>query len=120
MMSTRKVSGIFIIFLVSIFLVGGSNEFQITTDVKDQRSPAIYGDIVVWVDERNGNEDIYGYYLSTQEEFPITTEPHDQSSPAIYQDIVVWADTRNGNTDIYGFNLLTQKEFQITNNPHTQ
>ena len=91
----KRVSGIFIVLLFSVLLVEGSNEFQITTNEKNQRSPEIYGDIVVWVDERNGNEDIYGYNLSTQEEFPITTEPHGQSSPAIYQDIVVWADTRN-------------------------
>jgi len=38
-------------------------EFQITTDSHDQYCPALYGNIVVWTDERNGNADIYGFNL---------------------------------------------------------
>jgi beta propeller repeat protein len=95
-------------------------EFQITTDINDQSLPAIYGDMVVWQDDRNGNSDIYGYNLKTQEEFQITTDINDQSLPAIYGDMVVWQDDRNGNSDIYGYNLKTQEEFQITSNESEQ
>ncbi|MGD2250398.1 MAG: hypothetical protein PVF58_18535, partial [Candidatus Methanofastidiosia archaeon] len=61
--------------------------------------------IVVWQDDRNGNTDIYGYNLKTQEEFQITTDESEQSSPAIYGNFVVWQDKRNGNSDIYGTQL---------------
>jgi beta propeller repeat protein len=96
------------------------SEFQITDDPFYQSRPAIYQDIVVFLDDRNGNYDIYGYNLSTKEEFPITTDKSDQSFPAIYENIVVWYDERNGNADIYGYNLSTKEEFQITTNVSDQ
>jgi len=111
---------------LSLFSVKGSDVFQITTDSPNQYNPAIYESIVVWEDLRNGNKDIYGYDMSTQEEFPICTDPRDQSSPVIYGDIVVWEDTRNrSNTceqcrDIYGYNMSTQEEFPICTDPHDQ
>jgi beta propeller repeat protein len=95
-------------------------EFPIVTYRYDQIYPAIYGDIVVWKDERNGNEDIYGYNLETGQEFPVTTHLSDQSRPAVYNDIIVWDDERNGNSDIYGYNLSTGQEFQITEDPSGQ
>ncbi len=89
-------------------------EFRITTDENDQDSPAIYGDIVVWTDDRNGNPDIFGYNLSTGEEFQITQDLHDQVDSAIYGDIVVWTNYDNQNWDIHGYNLSTGEEFPIT------
>ncbi|KYK31900.1 MAG: hypothetical protein HXS48_03920 [Theionarchaea archaeon] len=67
--------------------------------------PAIHEDIVVWTDCRNGNPDIYGFNLLTEQEFLITTNESCQSSPAIHGDIVVWEDDRNGNYDIYGADI---------------
>ncbi len=113
-----------IIVLIGIFyitfFVRGSYEFQITSNESGQGAPEIYGNIVVWTDDRNGNLDIYGYNLSTKEEFQITTDPYDQESPAIYGDIVVWEDYRNVYADIYGYNLKTKEEFQITTDEDNQ
>ena len=92
------------------------SEERITTEEGDQYDPAIYGDIVVWYDYRNGNNDIYGRNIRTMaEEFPICTDDGDQYDPAIYGDIVVWQDDRNGNInpDIWGYNLKTKEEFPI-------
>ena len=78
------------------------SEERITTDTKDQDDPAIYGDIVVWQDERNDFGDIWGYNLKTKEEFQITTDSNSQYYPAIYCDRVVWEDDRNDyQYDIY-------------------
>jgi beta propeller repeat protein len=65
-------------------------------------SPVIYGDIVVWMDFRNGNGDIYGYNLKTGEEFAICTAPGYQQNPAIYGNIVVWEDDRDEVANTYG------------------
>ncbi len=95
-------------------------EIPTTTRKGDQQFPAIFENYVVWQDNRNGNWDIYGYNISTDQEFRITTSTHDQKSPSIYEDIVVWMDNRNGNWDIYGYDMVRSREFQITANPYSQ
>ena len=93
-------------------------EFQITTNPFDQSHPALYNNIVVFQDNRNGNWDIYGYDLVTGKEFPICTDPYDQQNPAIYETIVVWDEFRHGADDrIYGYNLSTHEKFLIVKGP---
>lgn len=71
-------TGVILVFtcvLVHPLCVGSvkdSSEFQITSELHDQKWPAIYENIVVWMDSRNGNWDIYGFNLATGEEFQIT------------------------------------------------
>ena len=86
-----------------------AEELAICTDAADQFEPAVSGDIVVWIDERNGNKDIYGFNLATDTEFAVCTDPADQLEPAISGDIVVWTDERNGNKDIYSVILSFQQ-----------
>ena len=88
-------------------------EFPICTQGSSQYHPAIYGNVVVWQDDRNGNPDIYGYDLSTTTEFPICTQGSSQIVPEIYGNIVVLMDYRNGKPDIYGYDLSTTTEFPI-------
>lgn len=76
--------------------------------------------VVVWIDWRNKDRDIYGYDLSTQTEFAICTAPGDQESPATNGNIVVWADSRRGGSDIYGYDLSTKTEFPICTNEEAQ
>ena len=68
---------------------------------------AISGDRAVWVDNRNGNTDIYMYDLATQTEVQITTNTAGQMYPAISGDKIVWSDGRNGGWDIYMYDLYT-------------
>ena len=89
-------------------------EYQITTNKSNQMQPAIYGDTIVWKDERNGNSDIYMYDLSTSNETQITTRESYEFSPDIYRDRIIWTDLRHGNEGIYMYNLSTKKETQIT------
>ena len=49
-----------------------NTEIRITTDGASQWYPDIFGDIVVWHDNRNGPYDIYIYNLSTNMEIQIT------------------------------------------------
>ncbi|MFA5056295.1 MAG: hypothetical protein WC562_09060, partial [Dehalococcoidia bacterium] len=84
----------------------------ITTNSASQWMPAVSGDIIVWMDNRNGSWqngiwDIYGYNITTDTEFPICVDSASQRHPAISGDIVVWEDGRNRNgnynSDIYGY-----------------
>ncbi len=96
----------------------------VCANIYEQRDVAIYGDTVVWKDYRNdtgnGDRNIFGYRLSTEEEFQITTEKHNQFQPAIYENTVVWVDMRDGVSTIYGKNIETGREFTIAPDGNAQ
>jgi len=75
-------------------------ETQITTNISGSGGADIYGNTIVWHDNRNGNWDIYTYDLVTRKQLH-TTNKYDQVVPAIYGNKIVWVDWRNGNEDIY-------------------
>ena len=77
-----------------------NTETRLTTNTASQYNPAIYGDKVVWSDNRYG-WDIFMKDLTTNTETRLTTNTADQFSPAIYGDKVVWEDYRYGNLDIF-------------------
>ncbi len=89
--------------------------------------PSIYGDRIVWLDWRNGNQNdgpfnIYMYNISTHKETQITTSGS-AGGPSIYGNRIIWLDERNGNIqndtegghDVYMYDLSTHKETRITN-----
>ena len=88
---------------------------QITTDTLYQGFPEIYGNRIVWVDNRGGaaNSDIYMYNITTGIETQITTDIDDQSSPAVWGDKIVWTDYRNNDADIYMYDISTGMERSI-------
>ena len=120
MLKSRSGGALVILLLVCVSFSDCSRANQITEDTRNQMDPALYGDIVVWEDDRNANWDIYGYNLAASQEFQVTTNTHNQYDPEVYSGIVVWMDERNGNYDIYGFNLSTYQEFQIAANESNQ
>ena len=60
-----------------------------TTNPADQTDPAIYGNTVVWADDRNGGSDIYMQDLSTKKQTRITTSG-EASVPDIYGNKIVY------------------------------
>ena len=104
-------------------------EIPIVTNESDQQFPTIYGDSIVWMDWRNGDDsDIYMYDLSKSQEIQITNNYSYYGVSPIYGDRIVWSDSRNGNYDlymynnydIYMYNITTHKETQITTNESNQ
>lgn len=75
----------------------------------DQVNPAIYGDSVVWQDNRNGDWDIY-LKQDNQVEEQITSDLSDQTNPVLSQDYIVWQDNRNEDWDIYYLTRETGEE----------
>jgi beta propeller repeat protein len=110
---SRAILSVWLCLWLGAFLattsLEGSSEFQITTDPANQECPAIYGDTVVWRDDRNGNYDIYGYNLSTGEEFRITEDTKYYRNPAIYGDTVIFIEGKT----LHGYNLSTQQHSVI-------
>ena len=59
----------------------GPKVLRLTTNLYGKYNPAIYGNWVVWADNRNTNLDIYGFDLFRFREFQITQTPEDETRP---------------------------------------
>jgi TolB protein len=115
---------------------------QITDDQHVQMEPRIYGNTIVWLDNRHGTGerypypqplDVYAYDLSTGEEKRITaaTTVEGYSHPAVSGSFVVWTDSRHAdpevvrhatnepdyNNEIYMYDLATDEERRVTDYP---
>ena len=86
--------------IVPMYDLSTKKETQITNGKSNSRYPAIYGNRIVWEDDRNTDCDIYVYDLATHQQTH-TTDTSAQYRPNIYGDKIVWEDVRNGNYDIY-------------------
>lgn len=81
---------------IYMYNISTSKITQITNS-ESASEPAIHKDKIVWIDDRNGRENIYMYNISTQEEFQVTKGESGQMWPDIYDDRIVWKDNRNAN-----------------------
>jgi TolB protein len=108
--------------VISVGLTGkvdGANyiETRVTNNPSAQGNAAISGDNIVWIDYRNGDEDIYMTSSSTGE-IPICTSDGHQYNPAIFGNTIVWDSTMiHGLSDIYLWNPVIG-ERQLTNSNH--
>ena len=97
--------------------------FPVCIQAGGQAGPDIAGGLAVWTDNRNGNLDIYGRYLSSTKDFAVCANPAGQDNPAVTErviggkthDIVVWVDDRNtssttGATDIRGRDMTAKTD----------
>ena len=89
----------------------------------DQIEPAIYGDIMVFSDEKPGvtSYNIYMYDFDSQVLTPLTDDTDgDQRNPDVYEDKIVWQDQRMGNWDIYMYDIDAVEFVVITDDPEAQ
>lgn len=76
-----------------------ATEFAICTNSASELTPDVSGNIVVWVDKRNGFDEIFAYNLAERKEIVISSGTATKEYPAIDGNIVVWRDDRNGIQD---------------------
>jgi len=102
---------------IYMFDLSSGIERRVTVADGFQVGPDIWGDHIVWRDERDPAQwDIWMYTISTGEEKNISAGLAYQGYPKIWGDRVVWQDLRNGtgdmgyrfwNTDIYLYDIAT-------------
>ena len=86
-----------------------------------QTGARISGNLVTWVDWRNGNygdrtnSDIYAANSTSGQVIQITTNAAVQTSPAVSGLRIVWADRRNGHWDVYYKELAPTAGIKIKN-----
>lgn len=75
----------------------------------------VFGNGIVWVDQRNGHEDIYAAIFSPEMEILINTDAGAgrQVAPSAFGDYIFWSDRRNGGWDVYGYQISTRTEFRV-------
>ena len=95
-------------------------ETRLTNNPATQGYPSIYGDNVVWQDDRNslGNSvksfDIYSYNLLTKEEKKISQTKGNHEEPK-YKNFAVWRNTSDGKSDVILYDLNTGIQESLTN-----
>jgi TolB protein len=94
---------------------GSSTPLRLTNESGDQMAPAIDGNLIAWLDDRDGSARIYLYAIDNATAGPIT---NNASSP-LWLDIsdgtVVWQDNRSGDWEIYLYNSASGIERRLTN-----
>jgi len=116
--SVAFVSTVLILFLILVSSTASATSPSAITETRitnhgTASNPDIYGDKIVWQDNRNGNWDIYIFDLDAETEIH-TTNLTNQTVPAIYGNLVVWEDERNGGHDIYVEDLSTRMQTRIS------
>lgn len=86
--------------------------FTVTSGQRDVSRPRLSGNIVVWADNRAGNDNwnIYAYDINNATELVITDAPGNQMDPQIDSPWIVWWDYQER---IYLYNLETNQQQTI-------
>jgi beta propeller repeat protein len=94
-----------------------SPPIQLTTNQATQLDPAVSGDIVVYTDMRNGNEDIYYYDLSTGIETQITTSSANQRLHDVSGSRIVYSDLSTPGYHIGLYDVSSGSNSSLTAGP---
>jgi len=96
---------------IFLYNLSNSTEIPICTNNATQRNPKIWGNYVVWQDNRNGNWDVYMYDLEKHEETQLTSGINYSSGATINNGKIVWLEAKNeekGNLILYDINKKTK------------
>jgi len=92
-------------------------EFPICTHPARQEHPVVSGNVVTWMDWRDGVQTIYARDLTTGEEAALAPSGGDQRWQDIDGDLIVWRDGGVAPQDIRGYDLRAEAGFTHTGDP---
>src|SRR4051812_19932417 len=72
--------------------IHNDDHFTVEDADHDQDNPAVFGDTVVYQDNRDGNWDIRAYSIHDDHHFVISSNDADQKLPAVGDHLVAWVD----------------------------
>jgi len=93
---------------IYLFNISTDQEIPICTAQGDQLFPLMWGNFIVWQDNRNNNSDVFGYDINLNKEFVIAIGPGPQSPDSIWEDVLLYYN--NGSFVLY--NLTTKSIIQ--------
>lgn len=93
---------------------------QLTTDPATQLDPAISGDLVVFTDLRNGNEDVYYVNVATMAEVRVTTSSANQRLNDVNGTTIVFTDLGVPGPHVNAFNVTSATTTTLTSGPSDQ
>lgn len=91
--------------------------YYLTKDATLQRNPAIWGNVVVYEDYRNGRSDVFAHFIETGETRQLSLGPGNHRKPSIHGELVAWEDDRSRASDVWGIRLHEGAEFPIHTGP---
>jgi beta propeller repeat protein len=95
-------------------------DIPVTSGAYNHTNPSVFGERVVWTDDRTGHYQIYMMNLSTMTERNITQDSIDHSSAGISSDYIIYSDNRTGNLDVFLYDLAKGSESQISRDASNQ
>ncbi|MDO8963004.1 MAG: cytochrome c3 family protein [Coriobacteriia bacterium] len=99
---------------IYLYDAGKRSARAFVTGTSDQVDPDISGNLVVWVDYRSGNADIYVKDVTTGIEAPVATGPNNQLSPSVSGEWVSWEEVPvSGGRYVYVRNVVTGRLLAI-------
>ena len=94
----------------------GTFQTQLLTGAGEDHRPRTNGDLVVYVSDKSGENDIYFQRVGGSTEFHLSI-PGDQREPTISGDLIAFESGTSGNYDIFVYDLSTGNIYQVTNTP---
>lgn len=90
---------------------------QVTTNPAPQFDPSISGDIVVYTDRRDRNDDIYYTNLATGAEVAVATNPHEQRLHDVDEGRIVYTDLSGVEPQVFSYDIATGASAAIFEQP---
>ena len=87
-------------------------ETRVTSDPGDQYDPSISGNLVVFTDDRSGDQDVYYVDLTTLQEYPVIVAPGDQELTSVSGSRIAYTDYRS--VDVVVYDIVTGVSTNVT------
>jgi len=90
---------------VEVYDTVSGTRTRVTSDPYWQGNVKIFGDIVAWQDDRNGNWDIFVHDLRYGQTFQVTSDPSDQVLGDLDDGVLIFEDDRLGDHNVWSLSF---------------